>query len=146
MHMSFYAPREFFDAKRYAHAAYALQIARLVKPDDGGVCFWQARALAQLGDKGNALAALECAGASRQVSVEAIEADPLLAPLRSDPRYEAVVRRLKGGSRSGRRATDDGRRIACHPERSEGSRFSRSRAPLSVWLRSLAALGNDQTA
>ena len=97
MHMSFYAPREFFDAKRYAHAAYALQIARLVKPDDGGVCFWQARALAQLGDKGNALAALECAGASRQVSVEAIEADPLLAPLRSDPRYEAVVRRLKGG-------------------------------------------------
>ena len=94
-HMSFYAPREFFDAKRYAHAAYALQIARLIKPDDGGACFWQARALAQLGDKPNALTALECAGASRQVSVEAIESDSLLAPLRPDPRYEAVVRRLK---------------------------------------------------
>ncbi len=96
-HMSFYAPREFFDTKRYAHAAYALQVARLIKPDDGGVCFWQARALAQVGDKGNALAALECAGASKQVSVEAIESDSLLAPLRSDPRYAAVVRRLKGG-------------------------------------------------
>jgi len=96
IHMSFYAPRDFFDARRYAHAAYALQVARLVKPDDGGACFWQARALAQLGDKANALAALECAGASKQVSVEAIEGDSLLAPLRSDPRYEAVVRRLKG--------------------------------------------------
>jgi len=95
MHMSFYVPREFFDAKRYAHAAYALQIARLVHPDDGGVCLWQARALAQVGDKANALSALECAGASRQVSAEAIEADSLLAPLRSDPRYDAVVRRLK---------------------------------------------------
>jgi predicted esterase len=94
-HMSFYAPREYFDAKRYAHAAYTLQIARLIKPDDGGACFWQARALAQLSDKANALSALECAGASKQVSAEAIEGDSLLAPLRSDPRYEAVVRRLK---------------------------------------------------
>jgi hypothetical protein len=93
--MSFYAPREFLDAKRYAHAAYALQVARLIKPDDGGACFWQARALAQLGNKANALTALECAGASKQVSVEAIESDSLLAPLRSDPRYDAVVRRLK---------------------------------------------------
>jgi hypothetical protein len=50
-----------------------------------------------LGDKANALAALECAGASHQVSAEAIEADSLLAPLRSDPRYDAVVRRLKSG-------------------------------------------------
>jgi predicted esterase len=95
-HMSFYAPREYFDAKRYAHAAYALQIARLIKPDEGGACFWQARALAQLGDRAKALSALECAGASRQVSAEAIEGDSLLVPLRSDPRYEAVVRRLKG--------------------------------------------------
>jgi len=96
MHMSFYAPRDFFDAKRYAHAAYALQIARLVHPDDGGVCFWQARALAQVGDKANALSALECAGASGQVTAEAIEGDSLLAPLRSDPRYDGIVRRLRG--------------------------------------------------
>jgi len=94
-HMSFYAPREFFDARRYAHAAYALQIARVIKPADGGACFWHARALAQLGDKANALSALECAAASNQVSAAAIEGDSLLEPLRSDPRYEAAVRRLK---------------------------------------------------
>ena len=94
--MSFYAPREFLDEKRYAHAAYVLQVARLIEPDDGGACFWQARALAQLGDKPNALSALECAAASKQVPVAAIEGDSLLAPLRSDPRYEALVRRLKG--------------------------------------------------
>jgi predicted esterase len=96
MHMSFYVPREFFESRRYAHAAYALQIARLIKPDDGGVCLWQARALAQLGDKANALSALECAAASKEVTAAAIEGDPLLEPLRSDPRYEAAVRRLKG--------------------------------------------------
>jgi predicted esterase len=94
-HMSFYAPRDFFDDRRYAHAAYVLEIARLIKPEDGGACLSQARALAQLGDKGKALAALECAGASKQVSAPLIEGDSLLAPLRSDPRYDAVVRRLK---------------------------------------------------
>ena len=94
-HMSFYAPRDFFDDRRYAHAAFALQIARLIKPDDGGACFWHARALAQLGDEGNALSALECAVASKQVSLGAIEGDPLLGPLRSNPRYEAAVRRPK---------------------------------------------------
>jgi predicted esterase len=97
MHMSFYVPRELFDDRRYAHAALALQIARFVKPEDGGACFWQARALAQTGDKANALAALECAAASKQVGAPAIEGDSLLAPLRSDPRYETVVRRLKEG-------------------------------------------------
>ena len=49
--MSFYAPREFFDARRFAHAALVLQIARLIKPQDGFACYWHARALAQLGDK-----------------------------------------------------------------------------------------------
>ena len=95
-HMSFYAPREFFNSKRYAHAAYALQIARLIKPDDGGACLSHARALAQLGNKADALSALECAAASGQVPAPAVERDPLLERLRSDPRYEAAVRRLKG--------------------------------------------------
>jgi predicted esterase len=90
--MSFYAPREFFDARRYAHAAAALQVARLIKPTDGGACFWQARALAQTGDKAGALQALECAAASRQVTPAAIERDSLLAPLRGEARYQAVVK------------------------------------------------------
>ena len=96
-HMSFYAPRDFFDERRYTHAAYVLEIARLIKPADGGACFWQARALAQVGDTGKALSALECAAASRQLTAAAVEGDTLLAPLRADPRYAAVVRQLSGG-------------------------------------------------
>jgi predicted esterase len=94
-HMSFYVPRELFDARRYAQAAFALRIARLMKPDDGGACFWHARALAQTGDKPSALQALECAAASRQVSAAAIEGDALLAPLHGEARYDAVVRQLR---------------------------------------------------
>jgi predicted esterase len=96
-HFSFYAPRQFFDARRYAHAAAALRMARLIKPDDGGACFWHARALAQTGDKPNALQALECAAASRQVTATAVEGDPLLAPLHGESRYDAVVRQLRSG-------------------------------------------------
>ena len=92
-HMSFYAPRVFFDERRYAHAAFVLQIARLVKPDDGSACYSHARALAQLGDKAKALQALECAAAAKVVDAATIERDALLAPLRSEPRYEALVRR-----------------------------------------------------
>ena len=90
--MSFYAPREFLDARRYAHAAAALQVARLIKPTDGGACFWQARALAQTGDKAGALQALECAVASQQVPPAVVAADSLLAPLRGEARYQALVR------------------------------------------------------
>jgi hypothetical protein len=53
--------------------------------------------LAQVGDTGKALSALECAAASRQVNAASVEGDSLLAPLRSDPRYDAVVRQLRGG-------------------------------------------------
>jgi predicted esterase len=91
--MSFYAPREFMDARRYAHAATALQVARLLKPADGGVCLGLARALAQTGDKPAALQALECAAASRQVPAAAIEADSLLTPLRGEQQYKAIITR-----------------------------------------------------
>ena len=96
--MSFYVPREQLDARRYAHAALALRIARSLKPEDGGACFSHARALAQLGDKPNALQALECAAASRQVTAAAVEGDALLAPLHGEARYDAVVRQLRQGN------------------------------------------------
>jgi len=95
MHTAFYLPREMFAGRRFAHAALALAVARTIKPTDGGACFWHARALAQLGQAANALEALKCAAASRQIPASAIESDPLLEPLRSDPRYETAVRQLK---------------------------------------------------
>jgi predicted esterase len=93
--MAFYVPREQLDARRFAQAALALRIARTIKPDDGGACFWHARALAQIGDKPNALQALECAAASKQVTATAVEGDTLLAPLHGEARYDAVVRQLR---------------------------------------------------
>jgi predicted esterase len=95
-HMSFYQPRELFDQKKYAHAAATLRIARYIKPDDGFTCFSLARALAQTGDKSGALQALECAAASTLLTAVAVEGDSLLAPLRGEARYQAVVRQLKG--------------------------------------------------
>ncbi|HUQ82453.1 MAG TPA: hypothetical protein VM076_14995 [Gemmatimonadaceae bacterium] len=93
--MSFYVPREQLDARRYAHAALALRLARVLKPTDGGACFSHARALAQLSDKPGALDALECAAASGQVNAAAVEGDALLAPLHGEIRYDAVVRQLR---------------------------------------------------
>jgi hypothetical protein len=95
-HMSFYQPRELFEQRRYAHAVATLLIARFIKPDDGFACFSMARALAQTADKPGALQALECAAASKQVTAAMVESDVLLAPLRSEARYEAVVRQLRG--------------------------------------------------
>lgn len=92
--LSFYAPRELLDARRYAHAAAALRVARLIKPDDRFACLTHARALAQTGDRMNALQALECAAASRQLTARTIEGDALLEPLRGEARYQAVVRQL----------------------------------------------------
>jgi hypothetical protein len=51
-----------------------------------------ARALAQTGDKAGALQALECAAASHQVPPGAIATDTLLAPLRGEARYQALVK------------------------------------------------------
>jgi predicted esterase len=95
-HMSFYQPRELFEQRRYAHAVATLRIARFIKPDDGFACLSMARALAQTADKPGALQALECAAASKQVTAAMVEGDALLAPLRSEARYEVVVRQLKG--------------------------------------------------
>ena len=49
---------------------------------------------AQLGDKGRALAALERAWEIRDGGLIAIRNDPALDPLRGDPRFEAIVKRM----------------------------------------------------
>jgi len=95
VHMSFYVPRDLFAARRYAQAALALRLARLIKAGDAGACFGLARALAQTGDTSGALEALECAAASNQLGAAAVDRDPLLAPLRGEARYQAVMARLR---------------------------------------------------
>ena len=49
---------------------------------------------AQLGDKDRAIAALETAWAIRDGGLMNIRMDPALDPLRGDPRFEAIIRRM----------------------------------------------------
>lgn len=49
---------------------------------------------AQLGDKDRAIAALETAWAIRDGGMMNIRMDPALDPLRGDPRFEAIIRRM----------------------------------------------------
>jgi TolB-like protein/tetratricopeptide (TPR) repeat protein len=62
-------------------------------PDDF-VYYQQAMVLAQWGKLDGAFAALESAIAGRDSGVVAIKADPSLDPLRADPRFAVVLRRL----------------------------------------------------
>ena len=53
-----------------------------------------AQIYADLGDKDRAIAALEHAWSVRDPGLFNVRVDPLLDPLRSDPRFQAIVRRM----------------------------------------------------
>ena len=53
-----------------------------------------AQIYAQLGDKNAAFAALDRAWEVRDASLLGVKVNPFLNPLRSDPRYAALVRRV----------------------------------------------------
>jgi tetratricopeptide (TPR) repeat protein len=48
-----------------------------------------------LGDKGQAIARLEQAYAERSFVIASMKVDPELDPLRSDPRFQGLLRKLK---------------------------------------------------
>jgi TolB-like protein/tetratricopeptide (TPR) repeat protein len=77
-----------------AEAAYR---ALTSDPDDI-VYYQQAMVLAQWGQLDGAFAALDAAIESHDGGVVAIKADPSLDPLRADPRFAAVLRRLGLGA------------------------------------------------
>lgn len=76
----------------YPQAIAALQVARQALPESGGICHSLARAYAQAGQPAPAFDALSCAAARRAATRADLDADPLLAPLRSDPRWADAVR------------------------------------------------------
>ena len=54
-----------------------------------------ARLYARLGDKDRAIAWLEKAYEERNESMTALKVDPAYGPLRSDPRFQDLVRRVR---------------------------------------------------
>ena len=81
--------------RRYAHAATAFRVAHEARPEHAGICRALARALAQTGRTDDALDALTCAVAGGTLTRAALESDLLLAPLRSDPRFAAIIARAR---------------------------------------------------
>jgi hypothetical protein len=83
----------FMRARRYRHAAAALRLARQARPGDGDVCWPLARALAQAHDRDAAFEALGCALARHGATRADVEREPMLEPLRADPRFAALLAR-----------------------------------------------------
>ncbi len=71
------------------------KVAASKRKRDGELAsFNYARIYAQLGDKTRAFAALDRAWEVRDSSLLDLKIDPYLDPLRSDPRYASLVKRL----------------------------------------------------
>jgi hypothetical protein len=92
---SFYEPRDYMAAGDPARALAILRVADAVKPRAPQVCWGMARAQAQLGHLEEAFAELECVVAAGAADAGRIEKEELLAPLRPDPRFKALLERLR---------------------------------------------------
>ena len=73
-------------------AERALTQLRLMGDDSSQ--FQQAAILAQLGDRDGAIAALQKGWKYRDSGLTGMRSDPLLEPVRSDPRFVAILKRM----------------------------------------------------
>ncbi len=69
-------------------------IAKIPVEEKGRAQFWIATNYAQIGWKDSAFAWLDRAYAMRQADLSSILVDPMIEPLKSDPRYHALVQRM----------------------------------------------------
>ena len=97
VYTAFYEVSRLLAAGDPSRALAMLEIAAAARPSRPQICWNRARALAQTGDRDGALEALECAVASGQVPVAALESDPYLEPVREDPRYRMLIGRPTAG-------------------------------------------------
>jgi dienelactone hydrolase len=91
----YYLPRDLFAAGRYKHAAVALALAVEAKPDSAPLWYNLACACARSGDPGEAVEALEHAVQAGYRDLAYLEADADLESIRGEPRYRALVERLR---------------------------------------------------
>ena len=64
------------------------------KPGTYTATYWIAVIYAGLGDKDNAFAELETSFKNRDWFLQRLKVDPFMDPLRDDPRYDEMVKRL----------------------------------------------------
>jgi hypothetical protein len=91
---SFYGPRTYLEKHDSARAFLLLNVARSIRPASAGMCYAFATAYVQLGHADAALAELECL-TRVPVDPAVLQQDRDLAPLRDDPRFAALLDRLR---------------------------------------------------
>jgi hypothetical protein len=89
------AARPLMEKKDYRQASQALEIAVAAQPDQPGPWYSLAVALAAAGDKKAALRAIEQAVSRGFRDRERLNTEPLLAPLRADPKFAAAVEAME---------------------------------------------------
>jgi hypothetical protein len=103
---SFYETRHYLEQGDLSSALLVSRVADAVYPDHPRVCLNLARIHAGLGGLEAAFASLACYVDAPGADADTLDADPWLAPIRRDPRFQAAIARLKGGRATPPRAGD----------------------------------------
>lgn len=88
---AFYQPREWARAGDFERARAALDIATLIEPGSPRVCYQRALVEAGAGSVDAAVEALECAISSAPGFADAARTEPMLDPIRDDPRVRSLL-------------------------------------------------------
>jgi predicted esterase len=91
---AFYGPKAQLANQRPERALVLLQLARAIDGEGPQICYSEAQAHARMGHTDAAFAALECL-AKAPIDPALLERDAEMAPLRADPRFAALLQRLR---------------------------------------------------
>jgi tetratricopeptide (TPR) repeat protein len=98
-----YLPRTFSESGEHQRALFYLRVAAAIEPEIPHVPYRQAATWAQLGNRREALAALERAVELGWEYADDTAADPAFAAYRNDERFQALLERMRRPKPAGRR-------------------------------------------